>query len=86
MLGPGNQEAAKEALKAWPGGLQIGGGITAENAAQWIEWGADKVCPRKLGTAIWPLRNAAGDHHIISLSKCNFFKKSITRNARGSGR
>ncbi|MEI6176411.1 MAG: phosphoribosylformimino-5-aminoimidazole carboxamide ribotide isomerase, partial [Verrucomicrobiota bacterium] len=27
-LGPGNDEAAREALAAWPGGLQIGGGIT----------------------------------------------------------
>ena len=26
MLGPGNEEAASEALAAWPGGLQIGGG------------------------------------------------------------
>jgi len=43
MLGPGNQEAAKEALAAWPGGMQIGGGINDLNAAQWIEWGADKV-------------------------------------------
>jgi phosphoribosylformimino-5-aminoimidazole carboxamide ribotide isomerase len=43
MLGPGNQEAAKEALTAWPGGMQIGGGINDLNAAQWIEWGADKV-------------------------------------------
>jgi phosphoribosylformimino-5-aminoimidazole carboxamide ribotide isomerase len=43
MLGPGNEEAAKEALAAWPGGMQIGGGITDKNAAQWVEWGADKV-------------------------------------------
>jgi phosphoribosylformimino-5-aminoimidazole carboxamide ribotide isomerase len=43
MLGKGNDDAAKEALRVWPGGLQIGGGITAENAARWIEWGADKV-------------------------------------------
>ena len=28
MLGPGNDEAAKEACRAWPGGLQVGGGIT----------------------------------------------------------
>ena len=33
-LGPGNDEAARRALAAWPGGLQIGGGITAENAAE----------------------------------------------------
>lgn len=43
MLGPGNEEAAKEALSAWPNGLQVGGGITDQNAAQWIEWGAEKV-------------------------------------------
>ena len=28
---------------AWPGGLQIGGGINAENAAAWLQAGADKV-------------------------------------------
>ena len=44
MLGPGNEEAAKEALAEWPGGLQVGGGITDKNAKQWIEWGAERVC------------------------------------------
>lgn len=44
MLGPGNADAAKEALKAWPGGLQVGGGITDKNAAEWVENGAEKVC------------------------------------------
>jgi phosphoribosylformimino-5-aminoimidazole carboxamide ribotide isomerase len=43
MLGPGNVEAAQSALAAWRGGLQIGGGITAANAAQWLDAGADKV-------------------------------------------
>ncbi|KAI9700266.1 MAG: Enzyme that catalyzes the fourth step in the histidine pathway [Candelina mexicana] len=43
MLGPGNDEAARSALAEWDGGLQVGGGITAENAAQWIAWGAEKV-------------------------------------------
>lgn len=43
MLGPGNDEAAKEALKAWPHGLQVGGGIKDRNANQWIEAGAKKV-------------------------------------------
>ena len=32
MLGPGNESAALEALAAYPGGLQVGGGINAENA------------------------------------------------------
>ena len=43
QLGPGNGDAAREALAAYPGGLQIGGGITAENAAAWLEAGASHV-------------------------------------------
>jgi len=43
MLGPGNEEAAIDALAGWPGGLQLGGGITAENAGQWLERGASHV-------------------------------------------
>ncbi|KIM52375.1 hypothetical protein SCLCIDRAFT_141260 [Scleroderma citrinum Foug A] len=42
-LGPGNDDAAREALAAWPGGLQIGGGITLANAQQWLDAGASKV-------------------------------------------
>ena len=43
MLGPGNTNAAQEALRAWPGGLQVAGGITDQNASFWIEQGAEKV-------------------------------------------
>ncbi|EJD48392.1 1--5-imidazole-4-carboxamide isomerase [Auricularia subglabra TFB-10046 SS5] len=43
MLGPNNDKAAKDALAAWPGGLQVGGGITSDNAPTWIEAGASKV-------------------------------------------
>ena len=42
-LGPGNDGAAREALAAWPGGLQLGGGINADNAPGWIGAGASKV-------------------------------------------
>lgn len=42
-LGPGNDAAAREALGAWPGGLQIGGGISRENAAEWLAAGASEV-------------------------------------------
>ncbi|WP_281649030.1 phosphoribosylformimino-5-aminoimidazole carboxamide ribotide isomerase [Parendozoicomonas sp. Alg238-R29] len=42
-LGPGNEEAAREALAGWPGGLQIGGGINADNAAEYLEMGASHV-------------------------------------------
>lgn len=42
-LGPGNDLAAEEALGAWKGGMQIGGGITSENAVDWLEKGASHV-------------------------------------------
>ena len=42
-LGPNNEAAAKEALSAWPGGLQVGGGITADNASDWLQAGAAQV-------------------------------------------
>jgi phosphoribosylformimino-5-aminoimidazole carboxamide ribotide isomerase len=43
QLGPGNEAAAAEALLAWPGGLQLGGGVTRDNAAAWLARGAEKV-------------------------------------------
>ncbi|MET0261981.1 MAG: phosphoribosylformimino-5-aminoimidazole carboxamide ribotide isomerase [Rariglobus sp.] len=42
-LGQGNDEAAREALAAFPGGLHIGGGITADNAELWLNHGASHV-------------------------------------------
>jgi phosphoribosylformimino-5-aminoimidazole carboxamide ribotide isomerase len=43
MLGPGNEEAAAESLKAYPGGLQVGGGINDGNARGWLDKGAAAV-------------------------------------------
>ena len=43
MLGLGNEQAAQEALSAWPGALQVGGGINERNAKLWIDKGAEKV-------------------------------------------
>ncbi|MFP4166422.1 MAG: phosphoribosylformimino-5-aminoimidazole carboxamide ribotide isomerase [Opitutales bacterium] len=43
QLGAGNEAAAREALAAYPGGLQVGGGINRENAAAWLERGASHV-------------------------------------------
>src|SRR5690242_11702163 len=43
LLGPGNEDAAKEALATWPGSLQVGGGVTDQNAKSWIDMGAEKV-------------------------------------------
>jgi phosphoribosylformimino-5-aminoimidazole carboxamide ribotide isomerase len=43
MLGPGNEAEARAALFAFPGGLQIGGGINAQNAREWLDAGASHV-------------------------------------------
>lgn len=43
QLGPGNEEAAQAALAAWPGGLQLGGGVRPENARRWLAQGASQV-------------------------------------------
>jgi phosphoribosylformimino-5-aminoimidazole carboxamide ribotide isomerase len=43
MLGAGNEAAAVQALQAYPGGMQIGGGITADNAESYLKKGASHV-------------------------------------------
>ncbi len=43
MLGPGNDSEARAALQAYPGGLQIGGGVNVDNARGWLEAGASHV-------------------------------------------
>ena len=43
MLGPGNEAAARVALGAYPGGLQVGGGINADNARAWLDAGASHI-------------------------------------------
>lgn len=52
MLGPGNEQAAEEALSAWPGGMQVGGGIEAANACHWLDKGASHVI-----VTSWVFRN-----------------------------
>jgi phosphoribosylformimino-5-aminoimidazole carboxamide ribotide isomerase len=42
-LGPGNIDAAISALKAFPGGLQVGGGINPDNASGYLKAGASHV-------------------------------------------
>jgi phosphoribosylformimino-5-aminoimidazole carboxamide ribotide isomerase len=43
MLGPGNEEAATAALRAFPGGLHVGGGINIDNAKSFLDEGASHV-------------------------------------------
>jgi phosphoribosylformimino-5-aminoimidazole carboxamide ribotide isomerase len=43
QLGAGNEQAARAALAAYPGGLQLGGGVNLDNAAAWLDAGASHV-------------------------------------------
>lgn len=43
LLGPGNEAAARAALAAYPGGLQLGGGVNLDNASSWLDAGASHV-------------------------------------------
>ncbi len=43
MLGAGNEAPARAALQAFPGGLQAGGGIKADNAITYLDAGASHV-------------------------------------------
>ena len=56
MLGGGNETAAREALQAYPGGMQIGGGIHLENAQDWLDVGATHVI-----VTSWVFRNGTLD-------------------------
>ena len=56
MLGPGNEAAARAALAAYPGGLQVGGGITIDHASQYLEAGASHVI-----VTSWIFRNGQLD-------------------------
>jgi len=78
MLGPGNEEAANEAVNAYPQGLQIGGGITAANATLWLERGAGQVIVTSYvfrdGQLYWEslekMVEAVGKEHLILDLSC----------------
>lgn len=74
MLGPGNDDAARQALRTWPGGLQVGGGITDANAKEWIDAGAEKVFSTTEREVVvhWTIANPwvalPGHHYLFSFS------------------
>lgn len=72
-LGPGNDEAAQEAVRTWPNGLQVAGGITDKNAQYWIDQGAEKVSDPRVITN--PLIRMVGrvDVYHISLIRPIFY-------------
>ena len=65
-LGPGNEAAAREALAAWPGGLQIGGGIRESNAATWLDAGASHVI---VTSALFEPNGKFLEHTLRSLAR-----------------
>lgn len=72
------KEQALKALHAYPGGLQIGGGITADNAAEYLEAGASHVIVTsyvfKNGEIQWKnlekLCVAVGKDHVVLDLSC----------------
>lgn len=78
MLGKGNEDAAIEALQAYPKGLQIGGGITVENAKAFIEAGASHVIVTSYifhngqfdEARLKALVNSVGKEHIVLDLSC----------------
>jgi phosphoribosylformimino-5-aminoimidazole carboxamide ribotide isomerase len=69
MLGPGNDGPAKEALQAWPGGLQVGGGINDKNAKEWMDAGAEKVGTTSEASRISSLSNClTGYYYLVPVS------------------
>ena len=69
---------AEAALAAWPGGMQIGGGVTADNAADWLDAGASAVIVtsyvfregRVDMDRLAALESAVGPEHIVLDLSC----------------
>jgi phosphoribosylformimino-5-aminoimidazole carboxamide ribotide isomerase len=78
MLGPGNERAAIEALRAFPGGLQVGGGISPDNACSYLDGGASHVIVTSLvfsnGAVQWErlshLENKVGKKRLVLDLSC----------------
>ncbi len=77
QLGPGNEAAAMEALGAWPGGFQLGGGVCPENAGMWLDAGASHVIVTSYifsgGELHWErlrtlLKTVGKEHLVLDLS------------------
>lgn len=78
MLGEGNQNAAVEALRAFPQAFHIGGGITPDNASYYLDQGASHVivtsCIFKDGKILWEnldvLKTAVGKNRLVLDLSC----------------
>jgi phosphoribosylformimino-5-aminoimidazole carboxamide ribotide isomerase len=85
QLGSGNEAEARAALAAFPGGLQIGGGVNAQNARGWLDAGASHVIVTswvfREGRVDWArldeLVKAVGKSRLVLDLSCR--RKPITR-------
>ena len=69
QLGSGNEIAAREALAAFPGGLQLGGDVNLDNAPTWLDAGASHVI-----VTSWVFRDG-----ILDEERLNKLAKAIGR-------
>jgi phosphoribosylformimino-5-aminoimidazole carboxamide ribotide isomerase len=77
-LGKGNESAAQAALAAWPGGMQIGGGINIDNASTWLDYGASAVIVTSwvfhggliIMDRLEKLVKVIGKHHLVLDLSC----------------
>jgi phosphoribosylformimino-5-aminoimidazole carboxamide ribotide isomerase len=93
-LGPNNDEAAREALSAWPGGMQVGGGINDTNAQEWLDAGTEKVSSGSEKTSVnadeyekliitsWLFPNAIFDEERLSLLSQKVGKENLVVDIR----
>lgn len=80
MLGPGNEDAALKALRAFPGGMQIGGGINPQNAMRYLDAGASHVIVTSYvfheGIVDWErvreMRDAVGKSNLVLDLSCRY--------------
>jgi phosphoribosylformimino-5-aminoimidazole carboxamide ribotide isomerase len=72
MIGPGNETAARDALHAYPSGLQLGGGINLDNARGWLDTGASHVI-----VTSWVFRNGLLDWERLKSLVTTIGKKRL---------
>lgn len=80
MLGPGNEDEVFSALKAYPGGFQVGGGINPGNAMEYLDAGATHVIVTSYVFAhgkinmdnLEAIKNAVGRERLVLDLSCRF--------------
>lgn len=80
MLGPGNEKEAFSALRVYPGGLQVGGGINPGNSMEYLEAGASHVIVTSYVFAngkinmenLEAMKSAVGREHLVLDLSCRF--------------